>query len=64
MLVETPQRPQQAHLRLDNQGEREGISHLATHRDNDAVRQRVCGSLSQTQPHIEPAGYGDKVCFI
>lgn len=38
----------------DKHGER--LSHLATHRDNDGVRQRVCGSLSQTQAHTELAG--------
>lgn len=54
LKVATPHRPQQARQPLDKHGER--LSHLATHRDNDGVRQRVCGSLSQTQTHTKLAG--------
>lgn len=54
LKVKAPHRPRRAHQPLDKLGER--IPHLSTHWDNDGVRQRVCGSLSQTQTHPELAG--------
>lgn len=54
LKVKTPHRPRRAHQPLDKPRER--ILHLSTHWDNDGVRQRVCGSLSQTQTHTELAG--------
>lgn len=47
LKVKTPHRPRQAHQPLDKHGER--ISHLATHWDNDGVRQRVCVDHSRRQ---------------
>lgn len=62
--VKTPQRPRLAHLRLDKHRARRRISHLATRGDNDAVRQRVCGSLLQTQPRTELAGVMEIRCAL